>query len=316
MESVADLRELPFVPSRTVIIHCGTRLATSLALASANANTDTAILLIDCESRNDSRAYFARLAARHRLRFDRLAWPLRSHPATLDAVFRQIRAETVLLMDSDLELRERHVYDAMKAALADDPRAYGAGFLHAPQWLGLRNGAPPCTGYYAARMWIPCVLLRTSIIRDAVHRGASFSARRLHYEIPGFPRLSRLAGYRFRVRALRSLRLPRIVGRSRDAPDIDGHRPLFLEYDTGAELHARLVADGSRFAALPDALWGDVEHYHGMTRATLAGTLRRAARHLRIVDTGDDAAPSQSAAAIRARLRNTYDIDADERLRE
>jgi hypothetical protein len=315
MHAVADLRELAFAPSRTVIINCGTRLATSLALASAHANTDTAILLIDCESRDDSRAWFARLADRHRLRFDWLEWPLRSHPATLDALFRHVAAETVLLMDSDLELRERRVYDAMSSALAGDPHAYGAGFLHAPQWLGAANGLPPFTGYYAPRMWIPCTLLRTTLVRDAIERGASFSARRIHYEIPGFPTLSRLAGYRFRVRGLRSLRLPRMPGAAgMAAPDIDGRQPRFLEYDTGAALHARLLAEGSRFAALPNSLWGDVAHYHGMTRATLAGTLRRAARRLPLIETGDSVEPARAGGAIRSRLRNAYSIDADDLL--
>ena len=315
MEAVADLRELPFVPSRTVIINCGTPLATSLALASAHANTDTAILLIDCESRDDRRAYFSRLAARHRLRFDWLKWPLRSHPVTLDALFRHVRADTVLLMDSDLELRERKVYDAMQAALAGEPGAYGAGFLHGAQWLDAANGLPAFTGYYAARMWIPCTLLRTTVIRDAILRGASFSARRVYSEILGSAMLSRLAAYGFRVRGLRSLGLAR-MGNSigTNAPDIDGQRALFLQYDTGADLHARLIAEGWRFAALPDSLWRDVAHYHGITRATLAGALRRAARNLRVIDTGDNADPSRLAGAIRSRLWNTYSIDAEDLL--
>lgn len=310
MQPVADLRELPFVASRTVIINCGTKLATSLALASAIANTDDPILLVNCESRDGSRTHFERLAARYGMRFHWLEWPLRSHPQTLDALFRDVRADTVLLIDSDLEIRERKLHQAMKAALAADPDAYGSGFLHRAQWLGAANGLPEFTGYHAGRMWIPCTLLRVAPVRAAIVAGGSFAVRRMCFEFPGFPGLSRLAGYRFRIRGLRSIKLPKAITPAvTAAPVIDGRRPLFVEYDTGAALHEQLLKAGSRFAALPEPLWRDVEHYHGLTRNTLAGVVRRTARDWGLVDTGVEAEPASVNRAVRSRLEQIYGIE-------
>ena len=82
------------------------------------------------------------------------------------------------------------------------------------------------------------------------------------------------------------------------------------QYDTGADLHAHLVLGGARFAALPESLWGDVEHYHGTTREKLANPCLRAARRLRLIDTGKDPDRSAVERAVRSRLQGAYGIDA------
>ena len=310
MQRIARLRDLPPAASRVVIVNCGTRLVTSLALMSAHRHAAAPILVIDCESRDDSARYFAHLARRHSIAFDWLEWPLRSHGATLDALFREVRAETVLLIDSDLELRDRSVCDAMRAALEEEGQAYGSGFLHGPQWLGRANGLPEHVTYYAARMWIPCTLLRTEAIRAALRAGASFRSLRRYYELGRFPRASRLAYLRYRVPGLRALRVPAAVaGRASHAPAIDGRQPVAIDYDTGAALHERLLAEGFRFAALPQALWGDVAHHHGVTRAKRDGAMRRAARSLGLVATGDVSDAAVVAPTVRARLRDAYGVD-------
>lgn len=310
VRSVARLGDLPFAATRAVIINCGTKWVTSLALVSALAHVEEPILVIDCESRDGSRDHFAALAQRHRLRFEWLEWPLRAHPAALDALFAGIASDRVLLIDSDVEVRSRRVFEAMREALETDPRAYGAGFVHGPAWMGAEHGLPERTGYYAERMWIPFVLLRTGVIREALASGHSFGTRRAFREIPGVPVLSRLIGHRYRLRGLRRLRLPAVRSRrTRAGEDFDGRDPAFVDYDTGAELHAALVREGRHLAALPPALWGEVHHFHGVSRTGLAGSVRRTLRRLRILPTETQTAAESILPEVLARLRDVYGVD-------
>jgi hypothetical protein len=309
MQMVAQLTDVPFTPTRAVIINCGTKWVTSLALASVVANTDCPVLVIDCESKDGSRLHFERLAQASGLRFDWLRWPLRRHPDALDALFASIPSDLVLLVDSDVEVSSRRVFAAMTSQMAADANAYGAGFVHGPAWMGPEHGLPPGTGYYAERMWIPLVLLRTAPIVRALQAGFSFANRRRFLEIPQWPRLSRLIAYRYRIRGIRHVPIP---GRWRRqhvrAGEIDGQYPAFIEYDTGADLHRQLREAGHSFAGLPNDLWGDVRHYHGVTRASLGGRARRAAEKLRLAAV--DAATEQAsiATAVRSRLSDVYGI--------
>jgi hypothetical protein len=105
MRVVHHLADLPSAPVRAVIINCGTRWVTSLALVSTLRNTDNPVLLIDCGSEDGSEAHFRALARRLALDFDWLSWPL------------------------------------------------------------------------AERMWMPLVLLRTALVKEALSSGATFRAR-------------------------------------------------------------------------------------------------------------------------------------------
>jgi hypothetical protein len=88
-------------------------------------------------------------------------------------------------------------------------------------------------------MWIPLVLLRTAPVRERCRR-CQFMARRhsrnrrlfapvapagLSLPLPGL----RQSGCRNRRRGTRAL--------------VDGIRPAFVDYDTGAALHARLTTN-------------------------------------------------------------------------
>jgi hypothetical protein len=309
MQAIGDLSELPPAATQAVIINCGTKWVSSLALLSALRNTGSQVLLVDCESRDGSKAHFEQLSVRYRLPFFWLDWPLRPHPATLDRLFAELTSETVLLIDSDVEIKTPDVFDAMRSALARDRDAYGAGFLQGPAWLGAEHGLPAFTGYYAERMWIPCVLLRTAAIRRALDAGLSFMNRRPFFEIASYPRLSRLLGYRYRVRGLRHLRLPDAgtVGRGK-RPTYDGRYPAFVEYDTGADLHHELKRRGQSFAALPPERWGEVHHYHGVTRAHLTGSLRRAAKALRLVSRDTETEQRSVLATVKQRLGAVYGV--------
>ncbi len=302
MRVLASLADLPPQPAVSVIINCGTKWVTSLALTAARAYTDWPILLIDCESRDGSREHFARLSERHGIDFYWLDWPLRRHGTALDALFRGIPAQRVLLIDSDLEILDRRVVAAMSDALLTHEDAYGAGFLHRAQWMGAAHGLPDGVARYAERMWIPLVLLRTAPVRQALAEGASFAQQREFLEWPGRPALSRWLGYRHWLPGLR--RLGR--GNPRDQGDPP---PRIVEYDTGARMHASLQRTGHRFAALDEDLWGDVRHYHGASRSRLTTALRKAARRLASHGLRTRREEPEAAADARARLRTRYGIE-------
>lgn len=309
MKIVARLTDVPFTPMRAVIINCGTKWVTSLALASVLAHTDCPVLVIDCESKDGSAAHFERLARACGLDFHWLSWPLRPHPAALDALFGSVPSDFVLLVDSDVELLSRRVFAGMTSQIAADTSAYGAGFLHGPAWMGQEHGLPAGTGYYAERMWIPLVLLRTAPIRRVLRAGCGFANRRPFLEIPGWPRLSRWIGYRYRIRGMRHLRIPgRRCRHGTQRVEIDGQFPAFIEYDTGADLHQRLQQEGYSFARLPAVLWGDVRHYHGVTRAGLTGRARRVAHSLRLASIDGGTEEASVARDIRLRLSDVYGI--------
>jgi hypothetical protein len=305
---INDLSELRHEPVHAVIINCGTKWVTSLALLSTLRNTDCQVLIVDCESKDGSREHFQKLSVRYKLPFAWLAWPLRPHPATLDRLFAGIASEAVLLVDSDVEMKTRAVFDAMHSALSSDRDAYGAGFLHGPQWMGADHGLLPYTGYYEERMWIPCVLLRTSAVKRALEAGSSLTNRRAFFEIPSRPALSRLLGYRYRIRGLRRLPLWTACGGDMKRPMYEGRFPAFVEYDTGADLHAELKRRGHAFAALPAELWGDVHHFHGVTRASLTGRFRRMAKALRLASRNTETEPRSVLETVRERLSAVYGV--------
>lgn len=305
MRRIADLAELPPSPQLAVIINCGTKWITTLALASTRAATAGPILVIDCESRDGSRDHFERLSARHGLDFFWLEWPLRRHGVALDALFAEAQAEQVLLVDSDVELRDPAVIAKLTTALDGDASAYGAGFLHGPEWLGGAHGLPEQVGYYAQRMWIPLVLLRTAAVRAAQAAGTSFAQRRRFVEFRGWPRLSKLLAARYWIPGLRSLRRPpKEQGYAAEAS------PVFIDYDTGADLHDRLQRLGDRLACLPDADWQEVRHYHGVTRAQRRWSRRKIAQRLGLVAAANDTEQDAILHEVRERLAVRFGIGA------
>ena len=300
MQTLNDLKEVPALKQLAVIINCGTRLTTTLALVSLRAATDMPILLIDCESQDGSREHFSGLASQHGLDFYWLDWPLRKHGHALDALFAGIAAEHVLLVDSDVEIRSAEVIMMMQDALIANPQAYGAGFRHGPEWLGAEHGLPAHVGYYAERMWIPLVLLRVDALRNVLAAGESFIQRRDFGEFPGHPRLSRWLAVRFWVPGLRSIRSRQRAG--------DARSHAFIEFDTGALIHAGLVARGHHLMALPDVAWQQVDHFHGVSRAGNRRLLRRLLKKLGLRIASNDTPEGSVAAEVRRRLADGYGL--------
>jgi len=262
----------PATDAEAVIINCSTKEQTALALASVLRHARLPVAVIDCESTDGSYALFRRLQERLPFRLARM--PLRRHGVTLDRIFGETGREALLLVDSDAEILRDDLVPAMTGALG--PAAYGSGFLHRGQWLGTNHLVAGRVGYYAPRMWIPCVMLKVAPVRAALRAGSSFREQVLCNEIPRLPALSRLLYLRFRVPALRRLTLDRLRG----LRGIHfGVQPHYVYYDTGALLHDHLVNERHlAFAALDDAMWPTaVRHAHGVTRRRLRWRMRNAA---------------------------------------
>ena len=200
--------------------------------------------------------------------------PLARHGLTLDRLFRATRRDALLLLDSDAEILRDDLVPAMLAGLASG--AYGSGFVHRGEWLSANHLVAGNVGYYAPRMWIPCVLLAVEPVRAALQDGASFRARVVCNEVPRLPLLSRLLYLRFRVPGLSRLKLSALAGLRRE---YFGERPHYVYCDTGAALHGHLTRDrGLAFADLGEALWPlAVRHWHGVTRRKLSRRMRNAA---------------------------------------
>ncbi|MFM7461135.1 MAG: hypothetical protein ACKO15_09910, partial [Burkholderiales bacterium] len=115
------------VRERAIIINCSTKLVTTLALMSALRYAGMPVLLIDCDSTDGSQAWFRGLAAQHE--FDLAFAPLRSHGETLDQIFAASRDDSIMLIDSDLEILQDDLLPKLRAEMAA-PSCYGAGFLH------------------------------------------------------------------------------------------------------------------------------------------------------------------------------------------
>jgi hypothetical protein len=310
MHTVSKLSEIPTVAELTVIINCGTKWVTTLALMAAALRVKTPILLIDCESRDGSRQHFERLARKQGLNFYWLEWPLRHHGVALDQLFREVQAETLMLLDSDLEILSEDVVVAMRQSLVAAKEAYASGFLHGPMWLGRDHEMHEFAGYYAERMWIPCVMFRVQDVKAALNCGSSFVARRTFHDFAGHPRLSRLFALRHKLPVLRK----HLVWRPRRDPSTtmlhpaSEFAPSFIEFDTGADVHMWQKQHGKKFVALPSPLWGLVRHYHGVTRARLANPLIHLILKIRkdrdVIFTRHQAV----AAEIRHRLAEVYDL--------
>jgi glycosyltransferase involved in cell wall biosynthesis len=258
--------------AEVVIINCSTRELTALALVSALKHGGLPVTVIDCESTDGSVDYLK--ALQRSLPFEIAHLPLKRHGVTLDRVFRETTHDALLLLDSDAEILDPQLVPAMLDALR--PGTYGGGFLHAGEWLPANHGGGQHKGWYAERMWIPCVMLDVAAVREALAAGASFAQRVIGNEMPQWPWLSTLLRQRFRVPGLRGLALDRLRPSRRE---FGGEKPHYVYRDTGADVHDYLVnRRGLAFADLGAAWWPTaVAHRHGVTRRQLRAWMRNAA---------------------------------------
>ena len=277
---------------RAVIINAGTKVAATLALMSALRHAGMPVLVIDCERGDGSPGHFIRLMKT--LPFDLLSAPLRKHGETLDWLFAEIPAEKVMLIDSDVEILDSEIVRFMRIFI-DEPNVFGSGFVHGPCWIQ----AHPGIGYYQERMWISFTLLKTAPVRSALESGRSFRDRIVYNDFVPSRLLSRLLAARFRVPALRTLKLSCL---NPFKETFYGHKPSYLYCDTGADLFQYLKYQRElHFAGFPAELHArHVLHFNGVTRLSMD---RQDASGLKV---------KNAVYRIRERLERVYGTVLDE----
>ncbi len=295
-----DIGLLPYKATRAIIINCSTKYFSTLALASALKYTDADILLIDCHSTDGSFEHFSNLQRRHAQRVELVQLPLRPHGITLDHIFRSIRSDYVLLIDSDLEILDAAVVQSMSSAIRS-PGVYGAGLLHAAQWMSRSDhGIADGTTYFMERMWIPLTLLDAGKVREILNSGCSFLAERKLRAGALPPALASKLSMRFRLPLLRNF--PSLLSTHR----MDCANPCVAEYDTGAIVHQSAKSSGYLFAEIAFPFWNSVHHFDGVTRATHANSLRGALTRLGILSSKLANNLSASENVAMERLREKY----------
>ena len=287
-----NLSQLKSSRIQAVIINVSTKKFTTLALLSALKYADLPVLVIDCESNDNSLEHFERLMVNYQ--FDLLSAPLKRHGATLDWLFQNIQAESVLLIDSDAEILSQDVLPLMKRFIAH-PLVFGCGFTHGPCWLAQHPGV----GYYQERMWIPLTMLKVLPVRQAVEKGYSFLAKTLYNDFAASQLISRFLGLRFRFPLSRNWKLTWLnIFKERYA----GLKPSYVYSDTGALLYQHLkYSQGLFYIGFPVEIQGQyVNHYHGITRAILNPAELHATS---VTSLGDQ---------VEERLRSIYDFEMPE----
>ena len=268
-------------PSReqAVIINVGTRLPTTLALLSALRHAGMPVLLVDCESKDDSLAYFSSLNATYE--FDLLSAPLQPHGRTLDWLFANVRCENLLLVDSDVDLLGPDILAFMRQFI-DDHRTFGAGFIDGPGFLVNERGFLH-DAWYHERPWIPLSLFKVSMVKEALAAGCSFVDKVVFNDVAG--------GLMTKVARRLGVRLP-------DALRVayNGWRPELVYYDTGAEVYEHLKFRKEHlFVGLPAHFAPRyVTHFSGVSRHVVQG---------------GGTAPDAIAGVVAERLKSGYGLD-------
>ena len=244
---------------KAFVINVDTGPVTALALLSLQRHADELpVTLVDC-SRQPGEQRYARDLAEH-LQLELKLRPLRPHGETLDNLLLETEIQHVLLLDSDAELLGRAMLEQMIAGMTDK-QSFGSGFVQ--QTSDMTSHTTPFN-WYCSRMWIPCCMLHTGPVKEALQSGISFAGKKIYNDLPSWPRLSRLLSYRQRLPGGNMLEL-RMLDRFRNT--YFGVKPSAVVYDTGALVFIHLLERGYTFQELDWSLQQEsVAHYHGVTR--------------------------------------------------
>jgi hypothetical protein len=167
----------------------------------------------------------------------------------------------VLLVDSDVELLNSEILRIIRQFI-DEDIVFGGGFINGPCWLVGHEG-----GYYEERFWVPLVMLKSSMIRDALAAGYSFLPKTVYNDFPPSPFISRvLFDIRFRFSILRNSKIWQCLNPFRRS--FHGNKPSWVILDTGAEIHQYLkYRKGYEFIGFPEHFHSRyVNHFQGITR--------------------------------------------------
>jgi hypothetical protein len=290
---IKTLAELGARDEQAVIINVGTKLVSTLALASALRYAQMPALVIDCESDDGSFEHFS--ALQNHLNFDLLAAPLRRHSAALDWIFREMPAQKILLVDSDVEILNAEIFTLMRQFI-DEERVFGGGFIEGPNWMTDHPGFAR-HGYFEERMWIPLTMLKVDKVRAALAEGQSFGEQQVFNDFAPAPFVSRLMGsLRYRVPSLRERQFGWL---DLFKESHRGLKPWLVWYDTGAALyrHLKYIAD-YQFVGLPAEFHPRfARHFSGVTNNKL--------------NPGHDLGTSidEIHSYVRGKLRDEYGIE-------
>jgi hypothetical protein len=265
----SDINELPKFETLTVIINVDTYLSTTLAVLSAAKYTEFPILIVDCSKNNFELNYFEKILNSpiyyQKNRYYLIALPLKIHGETLDILFRRIKANSILLLDSDAEITN---FSFFENDLYDDDRVFGIGFTNGPAYLSKTTGEKKFI-YYQERMFAPCVLLKTKKINEAIDAGCTFSAKIKFNDFPLLPYIGKQLNRRFRFKYFRDHDIP-ILNLFRQTYN-DYNKPSKIYYDTGSEIYMYLRYKCCYyFIGIPGEFHTKYfNHYLGLTRSLL-----------------------------------------------
>jgi hypothetical protein len=260
---IANLDELPQLSTLGIVIGIDTRIFTTLAVASAAQHLRIPLLIVDGYSNDGS---FETL---RELNLPTEAWLIRmerrTHGIFIDKLMRELKAARVLLIDSDLEVRDGNAFAAMMQSLdtaAQTNRlAYGSGCSHGDHDMSNDGMAHV---WFPRRPWIPFTLFDRARAVELIDTPSTFEAKRIGNEFPiqwianqllkrGHFQFSK--GWQWNALApLRGVRR--------------GTRAAFYIYDTGALVYEAAEARHWPFAEIGwDTMNASVVHHEGATRS-------------------------------------------------
>ena len=260
LNSLGDLRS---TEEHLVIINVNTKLLTTLSLLSALKHAEMPVLIIDCQSTDGSYKYFSNLMKT--FDFDIISAPLIRHGAILDWLFTHLPSKKVLIMHSDVELLNSEILGVMRRFI-DDEKTFGCGFVEGPGRMS--DDIHPPDGYFEERFWDPIVMLKTSMVQEAMREGCSFVAKTFFNDFGPSQFISRMLRIRYHLPIFRKLRLSGLNPFKRS---FHGYKPSYVVLDTGAEVYQYLKHQkGYLFVGFP-AYFGAryVAHFQGVTRLLL-----------------------------------------------
>lgn len=261
---IYQIDELPVFSTITVIINVDTCMVTTLAIFSAKRYTSDDVLVLDCSKDKNEIEYLEKLQTKEKFYLCKL--PLQIHGKTIDFLFRALKADYIRLLDSDAELLSSNW---IGTDLLGKGSVFGCGFFHEPHMMDNKAMRGGKFHFYQERMYIPCVLLKTKFVKQALEAGKTFAAKKVYNDFPRLPLLSHLLYFRFAFRFFQNhdVRLFRIFRHTYG----EYFKPSMVYYDTGAEIYLYLkYQKGLDFIGYPMKYHNSYfSHYHGITRKIL-----------------------------------------------
>ncbi len=263
-----NIQTLPHHKEWAIIINCGTSVSATLSILSVLRYCDMPLLVIDCALLADiENVEYRRLQMLQGYckekslgDFSLLQLPLKKHGYTLDYIFENLKAEYILLVDSDLEVLNDEYLTHMRKWICTKG-CFGAGFFHGADF-GFNRGRWP-EGFYKERMWIPFSLLSVEYMREAIGAGYSFIETKEYNDFPVNQTISRYI-YKLTTKLHISLKwnpFRRIYGNK---------RPNFVMADTGGNIYEYLRNKKYFFAGSQFGVYKYYcKHYDGCTRFVL-----------------------------------------------